>query len=87
MSEVEILLRNIMGIFFIIYGLAMCVLEKFYVRKYGGRWTPHGFYCILIGIVVSAYTLGRGLLVGIIALSLWGIEQLIILKIEKQKNI
>lgn len=87
MNTVE-LVRSIIGGFLIIYGLFFSALEKFHGIKYVDQINGiiNGFVCIIAGIVVSAYTIQRGVWVGIVGLSLWGIEQLIIRKIKKQKN-
>ncbi|MDO7204050.1 hypothetical protein Q5M85_07780 [Paraclostridium bifermentans] len=35
----------------------------------------NGFACIVVGVVVSAYNLNQGIIIGIIAFSMWGIEK------------
>ena len=87
MREVMII-KMIIGIFFIVYGLIVSAIEQykrvplFYNSKDQVNGVINGFACI----VVSAYNLNQGIIIGIIAFSMWGIEKLIISKILKNKD-
>ncbi|MBN8049362.1 MULTISPECIES: hypothetical protein [Paraclostridium] len=91
MREVMII-KMIIGIFFIVYGLIVSAIEQykrvplFYNSKDQVNGVINGFACIVVGIVVSAYNLNQGIIIGIIAFSMWGIEKLIISKILKNKD-
>lgn len=90
MREVMII-KMIIGIFFIVYGLIVSAIEQykrvplFYNSKDQVNGVINGFVCIVVGVVVSAYNLNQGIIIGIIAFSMWGIEKLIISKILKNK--
>lgn len=91
MREVMII-KMIIGIFFIVYGLIVSAIEQykrvplFYNSKDQVNGVINGFACIVVGVVVSAYNLNQGIIIGIIAFSMWGIEKLIIFKILKNKD-
>lgn len=91
MREVMII-KMIIGIFFIVYGLIVSAIEQykrvplFYNSKDQVNGVINGFACIVVGIVASAYNLNQGIIIGIIAFSMWGIEKLIISKILKNKD-
>lgn len=91
MREVMII-KMIIGIFFIVYGLIVSAIEQykrvplFYNSKDQVNGVINGFVCIVVGIVVSSYNLNQGIIIGIIAFSMWGIEKLIISKILKNKD-
>ena len=91
MREVMII-KMIIGIFFIVYGLIVSAIEQykrvplFYNSKDQVNGVINGFVCIVVGVVVSAYNLNQGIIIGIIAFSMWGIEKLIISKILKNKD-
>ncbi|MBZ6007366.1 MULTISPECIES: hypothetical protein [Paraclostridium] len=91
MREVMII-KMIIGIFFIVYGLIVSAIEQykrvplFYNSKDQVNGVINGFACIVVGIVVSACNLNQGIIIGIIAFSMWGIEKLIISKILKNKD-
>lgn len=87
MSQVE-LIRTAVGVFFIIYGLGVCAYEKFhdmlYIDQING--VLNGFVCIVVGVILCAYNVKQGVLVGVIALILWGVEKIILEKIATKKN-
>lgn len=86
MNTVEII-RTVVGIFFIVYGLGVSAYEQFHEMKYIDQRNGviNGFVCLIVGILVSAYNLKRGLWIGVIALAIWGIEKVILVKISKKK--
>jgi len=87
MNEIT-LIRMVVGILFIGYGLGFSAYEKFNEVSYSDQINGviNGFVCIIVGILVSASTINRGIVVGIVALLVWRIEQLILSKIIKNKN-
>lgn len=87
MNTIEVV-RSVFGGFFIIYGLIFSAYEKFHGIKCTDQVNGiiNVFVCIIVGIITSAYTMQRGIWVGITVLLLWRIEWLILLKIIKQKN-
>lgn len=87
MDTVEII-RVSIGIIFIVYGLAVSAYEKFHDMKYIDQvnGVMNRLFCIVAGVVISAYTMKIGVLVGIIALVLWIIEKLILSNIINKKN-
>ena len=91
MREVMII-KMIIGIFFIVYGMIVSAIEQykrvplFYNSKDQVNGVINGFTCIVVGVIVSAYNLNKGIIIGIIAFSMWGIEKLIISKILKNKD-
>lgn len=87
MSQVE-LIRTILGIGFIIYGLGFCAYEKFHDMKYIDQINGviNGFVCIVVGVIISAYNLEQGILIGVVAFVLWGIEKIALEKIAIKRN-
>lgn len=81
-----------LGIFFILYGLIVSAIEQykrvplFYNSKNQIDGVINGFLCLVLGGAVSAYDIQQGIIIGIIALSTWGIEKIVISKILKNKN-
>ncbi len=87
MTQIE-LIRTVIGIFFIIYGLGFCAYEKFHDMKYIDQINGviNGFVCIVVGVLISAYNIKQGILVGAVSLILWGVEKIILEKIAIKKN-
>lgn len=87
MTQIE-LIRTIIGIFFIIYGIGFCAYEKFHDMKYIDQRNGviNGFVCIVVGVLISAYNIEQGILVGGVSLILWGVEKIILEKIAIKKN-
>lgn len=92
MGREVIIIKMILGIFFIVYGLIVSAIEQYknipllYNSKDQVNGVINGFVCIGIGVVVSSYNLSQGIIIGIIAFSMWGIEKVIISKILKNKG-
>lgn len=86
MDTVEIV-RTVAGIFLIIYGLGVCAYERFHEMKYIDQVNGviNGPVCIVAGVLFAAYNVKQGILVGVIAIVLWGIERVILNK-KASKN-
>lgn len=87
MTQIE-LIRTVVGVFFIIYGLGVCAYEKFhdmlYIDQING--VMNGFACIVVGVILCAYNVKQGVIVGVIALILWLVEKVILQKIANKKD-
>lgn len=87
-----IIIKMIIGIFFIVYGLLVSGIEQykkfplFYNSKDQINGVINGFACIVVGVVISSYNLHQGIIIGVIAFSIWGLEKIIISKILKNKD-
>lgn len=87
MDTVEIL-RTVIGVFFILYGLGVYAYDKAHKMKYiEFRYSPIDWLiCILVGIGVGGITIERIIYFAIVALILWTIEKSILLKMNEKKE-
>lgn len=82
------IIRVVIGVILIIYGLGVNYYEKFHDMKYIDQRNGvlNGKVAVLAGIFVSAYTVKIGIILAIISISLLIIEEIIInRKINKSK--
>lgn len=81
MNTVEII-RLVVGIGFILYGLGFNAYEKFNDMKFIDQINGviNGKVCIIVGVFVCALNLKFGIISGVIALLLWIIEEVILNK-------
>lgn len=92
MPKEVVIVKMVVGIFFILYGLIISAIEQYkkvpllYNSKDQVNGAINGFTCVVVGVFVSTYNLQHGVIVGIIALSIWGIEKLVLSKILKNKD-
>lgn len=87
MDTIEII-RTVVGIFLIVEGLVATAYEQFHEMKYIDQINGvlNGFVCLIVGILVASYSLKQGILVGSVALVLWAIEKMVLIKISKNKS-
>lgn len=81
MNTVEII-RLVVGIGLILYGLGFNAYEKFNDMKFVDQINGviNGKVCIIVGVFVCAFNLKFGIISGIIAFLLWIIEEIILNK-------
>ena len=81
MNTVEIV-RLVVGIGLILYGLGFNAYEKFNDMKFIDQINGviNGKVCIIVGVFVCALNLKFGIISGVIALLLWIIEEVILNK-------
>lgn len=81
MDTVEII-RLVIGIGFILYGLGFNAYEKFHEMKFIDQRNGviNGKVCIIVGVFLCAFNLKFGIISGVIALLLWIIEEIILRK-------
>lgn len=74
--------RTVVGVFFILYGLGIYIYNNFHTLKYVDQINGvfNGPMCIIVGVLISAYTLKQGFIIGIIALVLWSITYILLKK-------
>lgn len=85
--DTEESIRTIVGICFIVYGLGVTAYEQFHEMKYIDQINGvlNGFACVVAGVIACAYNVQQGILVGVIALVVWIIEKIILIKIYNKK--
>lgn len=83
MDVVE-MVRMVVGIFLVIYGLGVSAYQEFHDVKYSDQHNGviNGIFCVVAGILCCATTIQRGVIIGVIAIPLWGLEQIILDKIK-----
>ncbi|MCU9809862.1 hypothetical protein LEQ06_17940 [Paraclostridium sp. AKS46] len=92
MPKEVIIVKMVVGIFLILYGLIVSAIEQykgvplFFNSKDQLNGVINGFICIIVGVVVWAHNIQHGLIIGFIALSIWAIEKFVISKMLKSKN-
>jgi hypothetical protein len=81
MNTVEII-RLVVGVGFILYGLGFNAYEKFNDMKFIDQINGviNGKVCIIAGVLVCSFNLKFGIILGIIAFLLWIIEEIILNK-------
>ena len=80
------------GIFFIICGLIFAAIERFMGLPFfysidQRNGVLNGFVCIVVGVILSASNINQGIFIGLVALAICVLEQVLILKFLKNKEV
>ena len=88
MNTVEIV-RTVVGIICILFGLGVYVYDKLHEMKYSEfRYSPISWLiCLLAGVCAISYNVKIGIVCAIVTLILWGITKIMILNVIKKKSI
>lgn len=87
MITVEII-RNVIGVFFILFGLGVYAYDKLHNMKYSEfRYSPISWLItIMAGVVALSYTFERCIISTICSIVLWLAVKVIISKVISKKN-
>lgn len=87
MNVVEIV-RTVIGIIFILYGLGVYAYDRTHEMKYSEfRYSPiDWFITIMAGVVASDCTIERGIFFTVIALILWTSEKVILKRMDRKQS-
>ena len=88
MNTVEIV-RIIVGIAFILFGLGVYAYDKLHDMKYSEfRYSPISWiFCIGAGVYSMSYTVKIGVLSGVVTLILWGITKIVVSNLIKKRAV
>lgn len=87
MNTVEII-RTVVGVFFILFGLIVYVYDQRGNMAYSEyRYSPISWLiCILIGVFVAALTIERGIYFAMAAVILWAVEKVVLIILDERKS-
>ena len=88
MNTVEVI-RAIVGVVFIIFGLGVYLYDKLHHMKYSEfRYSPISWLiCILAGVYAMAYTVKVGIICGVVTLILWVTAKTVVLNLIEKRSI
>lgn len=88
MITVEIL-RNVIGVFLILFGLGVYAYDKTHDMKYSEfRYSPITWLITMIaGVFSASYTIERGFFFTIVSVLLWLAVRTILTKVMAKKNL
>lgn len=84
----EFLIRSILGLFLILYGLGFYAYEQFHEMKYIDQHNGvlNSIVCIVCGVLVASFNFKQGIIYGLISFLIWLIERVILNKIMNNKD-
>ncbi|MEW9080496.1 hypothetical protein [Terrisporobacter glycolicus] len=87
MDTIEIV-RTVVGVFFILFGLGTYAYDKRHHMKYSEfRYSPIDWLiCMLTGVLAGAITVRRGIIFVIAAIILWIVVKVVIVKLDEKKE-
>ena len=87
MDTIEIV-RTVVGVFFILFGLGTYAYDKRHHMKYSEfRYSPIDWLiCMLVGVLAGAITVERGIVFATAAIILWTVVKIMLVKSDEKKS-